>query len=212
MNQIAIWLDTFFAPFDSAILQFMHTIAEKAGVLMTPFMHLVSLTGEKGFMMLLIALILMCFPKTCVFGAVCCGALFTNIILKPTVCRIRPYEASELYRSFWEYTGATIEGEYSFPSGHTTAAMAGTRALALTRGKKYVWICISYVILMGASRNYLMVHYPSDILGGMIAGAAGAIIAYFITKAIYKYATSSPDKKLSSFVLNADIRNLIKSK
>ena len=61
---------------------------------------------------------------------------------------------------------------------------------------------------MGISRNYLMVHYPSDILGGMASGFTAAVIAYFITKLIYKVAEKYKDKKLFDLILNFDILDL----
>ena len=50
--------------------------------------------------------------------------------------------------------------------------------------KKY--LCIIPIILIGMARNYLMVHYPSDVLFGIIVGLISAFIAYLITNLIYK--------------------------
>ena len=77
---------------DTAILSFYHGLAEMAGGVLTPIMSLITLIGEKGILMFLLAAMLMLFPKTrragvCILGAVCCGALITNIILKDTVRR-----------------------------------------------------------------------------------------------------------------------------
>ena len=61
---------------------------------------------------------------------------------------------------------------------------------------------------MGASHNYIMVHYPSDILGGIIAGAIGAIVAFLFINLIYKNFEKNKDNPVSKFMLNADVRNL----
>ena len=58
-------------------------------------LHYAVALGEKGIIFFLLALIFMCFSSerdtgVCVFGAVCCGALITNIILKDSIARPRP--------------------------------------------------------------------------------------------------------------------------
>ena len=103
LTAFALWLNTFFAGYDRAILTLMNGLGKILGVLLTPLMKLVTLLGEKGILFFLAALVLMCFARTrkigvCLFGAVACGALITNIILKDWVARPRPFEAEELYR------------------------------------------------------------------------------------------------------------------
>ena len=210
MTLFAQWLDTVFSEFDYAILSFYHSLAELAGAFFTPFMNIISLSGEKGLLMFVIAFILMLFKKTrktglCMFGAVCCGALLTSITIKPLVGRLRPFEASELYREFWSFAGSAVEDGFSFPSGHVTAAAAGSMALFLSRGKKYLWICLPYVILMGASRNYFAVHYPTDVIAAMIIGTISALLAFVIAKLIYDFLEKHRNVKLFSFILDFNI-------
>lgn len=209
----AQWLDQTFVGFDGAILEFYHQLAELFGFILSPIMRAVSFTGDKGIVLLICALILGLFPKTrktgiCMFGAICCGALMTNVILKETICRIRPYEASELFREFWAFSGAHTESEFSFPSGHATAAAAAATGLWLTRGKKYLAVSIPYVFLMAASRNYFIVHYPTDVIAGAVVGTLGGIIAYMITLLIYRILHKHSDKKFFAFVLNFDVRKI----
>ena len=217
MSQFAVWLDTFFANFDYAILEFWHSLAVSGSAVLTPLMELISLTGDKGLGMILLGLILALFPKTRKAGigvvlSVACGAIITNVTLKPLIARVRPYESSLLYRQWWYFVGASAESDLSFPSGHATATTAALLGLTLSRGKKYLWFCIPYVALMCASRNYLMVHYPSDVLAGVIAGSIGAIAAFFITKKLYDLFTKNADKKFCNFMLNSDVRNAFKTK
>ena len=54
-------------------------------------------------------------------------------------------------------------------------------ALCLMRGRKLVVPSVIVVLLMAISRNYLMAHYPSDVLFAAIIGVASAFIAYYIT-------------------------------
>ena len=91
----------------------------------------------------LLGIVLMLFPKTrkagiCMFGAVCCGALITSFWLKDFVARPRPLTV-EPFRTWWQAAGAYAESEYSFPSGHVTAAMAGVTVLVLTGKKPARW-------------------------------------------------------------------------
>ena len=204
--------------FDYTILEFYHGLAEIAGTVLTPIAKFITLIGEKGILMFLLAFVLMLFPKTrksgvCIFGAVCCGALITNIILKDFIARPRPIVAEEpIFREWWEFIGAPKENGFSFPSGHATAAAAGMLALVLSEGKKYLWAAIPYVTLMCASRNYLMAHYPTDVLAGAIVGTISAIIAYFIAKIIFIFLEKYRRNKLFGFVLDFDIRNIFKKK
>ena len=73
----------------------------------------------------------------------------------------------------------------SFPSGHMTFYFV----LALTvflLNKKWAWSFIGGVILMGLARIFVGVHWPSDILGGILI----ALLSYFITRKILKYKTA----------------------
>ena len=211
------WLNSFFSGFDCAILTFFHQLVEDAGDILTPFMKLITLSGEEGIFLLALAFALMLFKKTrragiCMFGAICCGALITNLTLKPLVCRARPFEASELYREFWIFAGSVKVGDRSFPSGHTTSAVAAMAALFLVRGKKYLWICIPYSILMGASRLYFAVHYPSDVIAGALVGCFSGVVAYFITKLIFAFLEKRSDSKFCNFVLEFNAIDLLKNK
>ena len=110
----------------------------------------------------------------------------TNLILKNSIARLRPFESSDQYWLWWLDAGSVVESGYSFPSGHTTATMAFALATFLTVNKKYSWPILLFPIVMASSRMYLMVHYFSDCVGGIVVGCASAVIAYLIVKWIYK--------------------------
>lgn len=210
LSPVAQWLNTAFAGFDSALLGVWHSLAEGAGGLFTPLMKIITFLGEKGIIFLLLALALMCFSRTrpigvCLFGAVCCGALITNIILKDIIARPRPFEASETFKQWWIAVGSPAEDGFSFPSGHVTAAAAGMTSLYLMRGKKLIIPSVLVVLFMCISRNYLMAHYPSDVLFAALVGAASAFIAFFISKLIFRFLEEHEDKPLFEFLLSADL-------
>lgn len=175
--------------FDFTILKFWHNFAESTGNALKPVIDLISVLGEKGWFFILLSLILIIFKKTrkigfISLGALCFGVLFTNIILKNVIGRARPFEF-DLYYDWWVFAGKTAESGFSFPSGHVTATMASMFAIFLNTNKKYSWSLLLVVILMGISRNYLMVHFPSDVIGAIISGGCAAIISNFIVKNIY---------------------------
>ena len=139
----AIWLDTYLRGFDHLFLSIQHFFGEHAGVVLTPLMRFVTFMGEKGWPFFLLALLFLLMADkrdlgVCVFGAVCCGALITNIILKDTIARPRPFESSIEYELWWHAIGSPAEDGFSCPSGHVTACAAGMTAVTLMRGKKWI--------------------------------------------------------------------------
>ncbi len=210
ITAMAQWLNAAFSGYDGAILGALHALAQAAGGFFTPFMKLITLLGEKGLLFFLLALALMCFSKTrpigvCVFGAVCCGALITNLILKDWVARPRPFEALELYKQWWTAVGSPAEDGFSFPSGHVTAAAAGMSALCFMRGKKLILPSVLVVFLMGVSRNYLVAHYPSDVLAAIMIGLLSGLVAWVITKLIFRFLEEHRAVPFFAFLLDFDL-------
>lgn len=187
---IAEGLNQTFANFDYSILNLLHNFAENTNGMFTPLILFISLIAEKGIGLFIIAISLMCLKNTrklgvCMFIAIVFGAIITNFVLKDFIARPRPFNTTNEYYNWWKFVGETVATGYSFPSGHVTATMAAMTSVFLLCNKKYSWISFLFVFIMGMSRNYLMVHFPSDVLGGIIAGGMGGIIAFLITKAIY---------------------------
>ena len=216
LTAVAEWLNTSFSGFDHAILSVLHEFALLTNGNLNWLFKFISLFAEKGLFLILLSIFLMLFKKTrkfgiCMFGAIGAGAILTNFILKDMVARPRPYMSGILeYKDWWQYAGMVTESDFSFPSGHTTAITAAMMSLVfMAKTKKKYW-CIVFIFLMGVSRNYLMVHYPTDVIGGMISGLVGATIAYFITLLIYKIIEKYKDVKLFNFIKNFDIINAMK--
>lgn len=216
LTTVAEWLNTTFNGFDHAILSVLHELALLTNGNLNWLFKFISLFAEKGIFLILLSIFLMLFKKTrkfgiCMFGAIGAGAILTNFILKDMVARPRPYMSGILeYKDWWQYAGMVTESDFSFPSGHTTAMTAAMMSLVfMAKTKKKYW-CIVFIFLMGVSRNYLMVHYPTDVIGGMISGLVGATIAYFITLLIYKIIEKYKDVKLFNFIKNFDIINAMK--
>lgn len=207
---MAHWLDTVCADFDYAILSAIRAFAQATNGIFTTPMHVVSFLAHDGICMILLGLLLLCFRKTrrtglCVCGAILVGALITNVALKNIVARPRPYaDTARLYYEWWQSVGAPLESDLSFPSGHTTATMAAMSGIFLTTKKKYSWTVYIFVALMGFSRMYLMVHYPTDVLGGLLAGAIGAILSYLAVRVIWMWIETHQDNRFCRFVRSFD--------
>ncbi|HEU5357492.1 MAG TPA: phosphatase PAP2 family protein [Gemmatimonadales bacterium] len=92
-------------------------------------------------------------------------------LLKRSVLRERPGLADD-----GPVPLAPIPDAYSFPSGHSAAALAVALPAALS-GHPLGIPAVGLALLVGASRVYLRVHYVTDVLMGQILGALGAIAA-----------------------------------
>lgn len=190
LTAIAAWLNTSCAGMDAAVTEAVHGLYTFAGGFFTPFAHLMDLLGKGGALLIALSVVLMFFPRTRRVGTVMLlalgvGALITNVALKPMVYRPRPYtHEGSIYHQVWLLVGQHTESDFSFPSGHTTAAMASMTAIFLSCPKRKSWTALLFAFAMGVSRIYLGVHYFTDVLGGVAAGLVGAIAAYYIAKLI----------------------------
>lgn len=148
-------------------------------------MPLITRLGDGGIFWILIAALLLCFPKTRKTGlsmglALLLGFLIGNVFLKNVVARIRPYDVN---------TGVELLiarlSDYSFPSGHTLASFEGAVGLMI-RDKRLGIPALVLAVLIAFSRLYLYVHYPSDVLAGALLGTAIAFLACFLIDRAYK--------------------------
>ena len=74
----------------------------------------------------------------------------------------------------------------SFPSGHTAASFASVTALYLVGEKKMWKAALVLAVLIALSRLYLYVHYPTDIIGGVVFGSLSGYLGYKIVEWIQK--------------------------
>lgn len=207
-------LNNFFGSFDYQILESLHNLAEASGNILRPLCDIVSFVFDNGILFFILALILLLFKKTrkigiCLIGALGLGTIITKFGLKDFVARPRPFMQNDTYNSWWQFIGTTNDTSFSFPSGHTTMTIAGFTTLFIYLKKRYSSWGILGVLLVAFSRCYLMVHYPSDILGGILVGLVSAIIAWLITKLIYYILEKYKDKKFFKFILEF---NIVKNK
>ena len=190
LSAAAQWLNTAFAGFDQGLTALVHRLYEVGGGFFTPLMNLVSLLGKGGIFLILLSMALIVFKKTRRFGTamllgVTIGAIFTNLFIKVVVARPRPYaDPNGYYYPLWQLMGQHTESDKSFPSGHTTAAFATMVPVFLVGRKRISWTALIFAFMMGISRIYLVVHYPSDVLGGLIVGTIAGILGTIISRRV----------------------------
>ncbi|MDA3940242.1 MAG: phosphatase PAP2 family protein [Spirochaetia bacterium] len=114
-------------------------------------------------------------------------SLFLNVVLKISIHNSRPFEVMP------EILGKRIHTAtgYSFPSGHTQGATTFYVVLSLLLKKKWAYVTAVVIsVLVAFSRLYLGVHWPIDVIGGLLAGAGIALIMYHVFSTIYDNTVS----------------------
>jgi undecaprenyl-diphosphatase len=103
------------------------------------------------------------------------GASVLTLVTKDIIERVRPEEAQRLI----------VVSGYSYPSGHSvsTAALYLTIAILIARhvqnarARAAIFVALSAVpLVVAASRVYLGVHFPTDVVSGISLGAAWALV------------------------------------
>lgn len=159
-------------------------IINKIREFMTPFLdkllEFITIFGEETILILLLLGIYFIISKK--EGQIIAFSVFTTLLInnaiKISVQRIRPFEHPE--RTFDPIREQTATG-FSFPSGHTQNAAAGYFAIGLAFKKRWLWIVVSVlVVLIGFSRVGLGVHYPTDVIAGLILGLGSAFLGRYL--------------------------------
>lgn len=116
--------------------------------------------------------------------------------LKPLVRRPRPYQVEKAERLVAEPTGS------SWPSGHPAVAAAVATVLAPRLRRRGRASGLLLAVFVGASRVYVGVHYPTDVVAGLgIGGLCGA--AWRVAR---RLRLPAPDPAEGSSILRQDVR------
>ena len=161
-------------------LQKLHTpVLDKIMVFITNL-------GSAGIIWIILTVVCLIIPRTRKVGWVMAASLIVDLILcngilKNLVARIRPCDVNKSIQLLIERPW-----DYSFPSGHTAASFASVTALYLAGEKKLWKLALALGCVISFSRMYLYVHYPTDILGGVIIGILSGVLGYKIIRRILK--------------------------
>ena len=141
---------------------------------MTPFWKFITSLGNSGWFWIVLSILLVIPQRTRKIGitalaALLIGALITNVALKNLVARIRPYEVVDGLKLIIER-----QHDYSLPSGHTCASFAAALVYYKMGPRKWGIPAVVLASLIAFSRLYVGVHYPSDVIGGLLIGVFAA--------------------------------------
>ena len=148
-------------------------------------MPLLSFLGNWGMIWLILAVAFIISKKyrkmgvTMLLTLLLC-TLTGNSLIKPLVERVRPCNVNMLTHLL-----IARPTDFSFPSGHTTASF-GAAVTILCYYKKLGIAALIFAFLIAFSRLYLYVHYPSDVLAGVILGTAMALFSVLFLRFIFR--------------------------
>ena len=105
-------------------------------------------------------------------------------ILKDLVARPRPTRVPEL-EGVLHLVNNYRSGQYGFVSSHASTTMACALLFSLIWRKKIATVGLMLWVAMNCySRMYLGVHYPLDIIGGLLVGALVAVAGYALLRVL----------------------------
>ncbi len=148
---------------------------------LTEIFKLFTYIGEAGAIWIVIGIILIIRKPTRHIGvtlavAIILSLAISNGIIKNIVARSRPCwlnpDVKLLIPNPWDY---------SFPSGHSSAGFASATAI-FAWNRRYGMAALVLAGLIAVTRMYFYVHFPTDIIAGVILGTAYGIVAYIFIK------------------------------
>ncbi len=154
------------------ILQFLEQMRTET---LTLFMTVITMMAETLFISAIIATLYWCVDKSkskrlawMIFCSTGMNGIVKNIIKMP-----RPFQVGVV--SPIRVQTAT---SYSFPSGHTQAATSfWGGSMIVLKQRPVIWLGCFMIVLTGVSRMYLGVHWPMDVVGGILFGIVSILLA-----------------------------------
>ena len=147
------------------------------------FFKYITKLGDVGIIWILLTLVFLIYKPYRKYAIVLALALvidfiFCNLILKNLIARTRPFDINTSIQLL-----INKPRDYSFPSGHTGVSFASAFTLLFLK-VRYWYIALILSILIAISRMYLYVHFPTDIIGGILVGLFSAVLAVYIVNFI----------------------------
>ena len=136
--------------------------------------------GNHGLIWILLIIVLLAHKSTRKLGVLAGIALLlefglNDYVLKPLIARPRPYSTFEIVPII------ELPSGFSFPSGHSASSLAVATMIMLGKHPARHVVMV-FALMMAFSRIYLMVHYPSDVLAGIVVGISCAFVVYFLAR------------------------------
>ena len=161
--------------FDMAILDLIQSNIRTG--FMDAIMPFITQLGDAGLIWIILSIGLIIPKKTRKIGfvmiiALILNGIICNIILKPMLARIRPFDVNTAIKLL-----INKPRDFSFPSGHTSASFTAASVLFFRKSKVFVPSLV-LAFLISFSRLYLYVHYPSDVLAGLVLGVLCGYIGH----------------------------------
>ena len=177
-----------FVKYDMALLDFIYS--QTKSDFLDKIIPVITKLGNNGYIWIAIALFMLCIAKYRYYGGVLAMSLVINVIicnvlLKPLVGRIRPCDINQAIVLL-----IPRPIDFSFPSGHTTAAFTAATILFFMN-KKLGIVVYAFSTLLAFSRLYLYVHYPSDIVCGAILGVLFGLTGIYLANYLKKIMSKS---------------------
>ena len=203
------FLQEFIVNIDVAIYLFVDSIMNPVlNVIMTFITHL---GDTPGIIWFILGLGLLIPRKTrklgiLLFAGLAFASVINNLCLKEIIERPRPYNLDpEVWKNAgYEYIWPNLikkSDSWSFPSGHTSTSIGAGFALLLGCRKKELGIGIpAFIIslLIGFSRIYVHVHYPTDVIVGALIGLLSGLAMYLVfTKLVFPKVVPAIENKLN---------------
>ena len=143
------------------------------------------LVGDYGQLWAVVGAVMLFFKKTRKCGIVVLVSyalvfLGGQFVLKDLIARERPCVIDQTVELI-----VARKTSYSCPSTHTAWAFAAATSIFL-HFKKWGIALFAVAAVIGFSRLYLFMHFPTDVLFGAVLGAALAIGAYYLVNVLYK--------------------------
>ena len=147
--------------------------------LLTRILEFTTDLGNMGFVWVVPALLLLFRKKTrplgiAVLTSLVLSLLITNGVLKNLVKEARPFVT---YPEIIPLVTHVSASSYAFPSGHASASFAAAPLFFHYLPKKFGIPALILAFLVSFSRLYLGVHYPLDVLAGVVIGLGCAWLA-----------------------------------
>lgn len=153
----------------------LYQLIELRNPILNGVMIFVSSLGDGGLIWIILTIVLLFFKKTRQMAV----AMAISLILMQLIGNMALKNLIQRSRPCWIDTSIPmlipVPKDYSFPSGHTYVSFCAAAAIYLHQKK---WGILAFILasLIAFSRLYLFVHFPTDILGGIVLGLVTGFI------------------------------------